>query len=136
MDQPKYILKHKTRIKTNPVIDSTRGMLIAPKHLDVRRTNTVGVVCGIVGGHGGDVYFVAQLGDSCMAAYGWWEFELAPANNPCATCEGTGIDWKTSHDTSECTACQNCHGTAEDPGPKPPPISAYDHMRRNIEDIK
>lgn len=130
MNEPEYILESGTRIRTNEPLASTGGFLIAQKHMDVRKPNAVGAICGIVGGHGGDVYWVAHIGDPCMAAYGWMDFELEPAKEPCPECKGTGIDWKTSHDTKLCTACSNCHGTAENP---PPPVSAWEHVKRNVQ---
>src|SRR5271166_3569941 len=132
MQQPEFILNPFTRVLTNQLY-STGGFLITQKHLDTRKPDTVGAITGIVAGHGGDVYWVAHLGDPCTAAYGWEEFELAPATKPCPECQGTGIDWKTSHATSHCTACSNCKGTAENPGPRPPAVSVYEHMRHNIE---
>jgi len=113
MDEPSTILDSGTRIRTNKVLTSTGGFLIAQKHLDVRKPDVIGVIMGIVGGHGGDVYWVAHIGDTCRAAYGWMDFELEPAKDPCLTCNGTGIDWETSHATSRCTACAVCHGEAE-----------------------
>jgi hypothetical protein len=115
MEEPRTILNSMTRIRTIGVLDNTRGFLITDRHLSQRKPNMVGAICGFVGGHGGDVYYVAHLGDPAMAVYGWWEFELEPAKDPCPECKGTGIDWDTSHKTSKCTPCSNCHGTAEKP---------------------
>ena len=45
--------------------------------LDRRTPGIMGQVCGIVGGHGGDVYWVRHDGtEDTGSAYGWWEFEL------------------------------------------------------------
>jgi DnaJ-class molecular chaperone len=82
------------------------------------------------------VYWVAHVGDSCTAAYGWQEFELEPATDPCPECKGTGIDWTTSHETSRCTPCSTCRGAAERQPPPPTPVSVYEHMKHNIEDTK
>ena len=136
MQEPEYILPAKTRVRTTTPLGSTGGFLITQKHLDVRKPGTIGVICGIVGGHGGDVYWVAHIGDPCMAAYGWMDFELEPAKDPCGECQGTGIDWATSHATSHCTPCSSCHGTAEKTEPPPPPVSVYEHMKHNIENTK
>lgn len=133
MREPETILPPMTRIRTSEPLASTGGFLIAQKHLDVRKPGAVGVIMGIVGGHGGDVYWVAHLGDTCRAAYGWMDFELEPAKDPCPECKGTGIDWNTSHTTSKCTPCSNCQGTAERPPIRPEPVSVYEHMKRNIE---
>ncbi len=135
MREPEYILNPMTRVKTNRLY-STGGFMITQKHIDARKPDTIGVITGIVGGHGGDVYWVAHLGDSCTAAYGWEEFELEPAKDPCPECKGTGIDWTTSHATSKCTPCSACKGSAEKPPPSPPPVSVYEHMKRNIEGTK
>lgn len=113
MEEPEYILEGGTRVRTNKVLSSTGGFLVAEKHMEVRKPDTVGVITGIVGGHGGDVYWVAQIGDPCLAAYGWMEFELEPVKDPCPACEGTGIDWSVSKVASLCTACAVCHGGAE-----------------------
>ena len=135
MRQPEYILEAGTRVRTHETMDDTRGMLIAPKHLKNRKPNAVGAICGIVGGHGGDVYWVAHVGDNEMAAYGWWEFELEPAKDPCPSCNGSGFDWKVSHESHHGTACTDCGGTAEKTD-RPPKLSAYQRLRKNVEEIK
>ena len=115
MQEPSVILANLTRIRTSERLDGTGGMLISEHHLSQRKPNAIGAICGIVGGHGGDVYFVAHLGATSMAAYGWWEFDLAPAVSPCGECKGSGIDWNTSHAKTLCTPCSSCKGTAESP---------------------
>ncbi len=133
MNQPEYILTPGARLRTlSPMPRQGGGFLIKEHHLVVRKADAIGAVCGIVGGHGGDVYWVAHIGDPCMAAYGFWEFELEPAKEPCTTCEGSGIDWPTSKETKHCTACRACKGTAEQPPPRPAPISVYEHLRRDV----
>lgn len=81
MEEPKYILANGTRIITNDTLGPTTGMLITQKYLDARRPSTPGIVCGIVGGHGGDVYWVKHEvdGQSFGAAYCWSEFEYDPS---------------------------------------------------------
>lgn len=133
MEEPKFILKPKTRIRTSTPLYSTGGFLVGKQHIDVRKPGAIGAIAKIVPGHGGDVYFVAHIGDSSMAAYGYPEFELEPAKDPCPECDGSGIDWKTSHATSRCTACPACGGTAEKSKPRP---SVYEHMKRNVEVTK
>lgn len=77
MDQPAYVLENGTKIRTNMVLDSTSGMLIDPRNLGQRRANAPGVIKGIVGGHGGDVYWVEhEKGAEHPAAYCFTEFEL------------------------------------------------------------
>jgi hypothetical protein len=136
MKEPEYILNPGTRVLTHGHLDSIGGMLIASRHLEMRRPSVIGVVTGIVAGHGGDVYFVMHLGDPCSAAYGFMEFELAPAKEPCPTCKGTGIDWPVSKANTLATACPACGGTAEKTEPPPPPISIYDRMKQNVEDTR
>jgi len=117
VDEPSVILSNGTRVRTNAGAAHTpqaeRGLLVASKHLETRRPDTAGVICGFVAGHGGDVYWVAHLGNPCTAAYGWWEFDLAPVNNPCSTCNGHGMDEPASRAASLWTACAACSGTGE-----------------------
>jgi hypothetical protein len=79
-------------VKTHSV-GSTRGMLIAPKNLDVRREGVLGQVRGWVGGHGGDVWWVDHHDPEGLVpevgAYGFWELE--PAKPPDEASEGAGI---------------------------------------------
>lgn len=76
MKEPAQTLPFGTRIRTLPMLESTRGMLVAPCHLDARRASTNGRIAGIVGGHGGDVYWVDHLEDDALAAYCFTEFDL------------------------------------------------------------
>lgn len=55
-------------------LGSTVGMLIAERHLRVRRTGATGEVISYVPGHGGDVWFIDQ-GDGDAGAYCYTEFE-------------------------------------------------------------
>lgn len=75
MKEPKYILQDGTKVITHVVLHPTTGMLIAADKLANRRANTPGTVVGVVGGHGGDVYWVRHE-DGTVAAYGWPEMEL------------------------------------------------------------
>ena len=121
MKEPEHILESGTRIRTHEKLDSTTGLLITDRHLKLRRPNAVGVIGGIVGGHGGDVYFVAHIGDPSYAVYCFVDFELEPASAPvCTHCKGTGIDFPASAASQLCTACSVCRGTATTP-PSPPP---------------
>ncbi len=114
MNEPKTILASGTRIKTDKTLGSTSGIFVR-EALALRRPDTFGVIQGFVGGHGGDIYWVAQIGDHRPTVYGWHEFELAPAANPCPTCKGGGIDFPTSAEKKLCTACPACEGTGETP---------------------
>jgi len=86
MHQPEYILSNRTRIRTHKELDDTRGMLIAARHLEARQTDAVGEICGVVPGHGGDVYWVThtlglkdgEKSPTPAAAYCFTEFELEP----------------------------------------------------------
>ena len=112
MKQPEYILQNLTRIRTHEHLGETAGFFITKRHLDQRKAGAVGAICGIVGGHGGDVYYVAHIGDTAMAAYCWDEFELEPAPEPqCPECKGTGIDFPASHKLSLGTPCSWCKGS-------------------------
>jgi hypothetical protein len=111
MKQPEFILKNGTRICTNRELGQTRGLLVSESHLAARKANTVGTIHGVVGGHGGDVYFVAHLDGLCAAVYCFDEFELASLGNPCTRCSGTGIDWDSCRAEQRYTRCATCAGT-------------------------
>lgn len=78
MEEPRYILNNGTKVVThlhcNGPVGAT-GILVKPYLLEARRPKAKGETCGIVPGHGGDVYWVRHE-DGQVAAYGWWEFEL------------------------------------------------------------
>lgn len=76
VQQPDYILKDGTKVITHEKLDDTRGLTIKAKHLEVRKPHQKGVICGVVGGHGGDVYWVQHEGSEEVGAYGFKEFEL------------------------------------------------------------
>lgn len=86
MDQPTYVLKTGTKIRTNTALESTSGMRVHPGHLAARRPDLPGIIRGVVPGHGGDVYWVRHEGieDAAAAAYCFTEFELDL--NPTPTC--------------------------------------------------
>lgn len=120
MNQPEFILENDTRVRTHESLNGA-GMMINSRHMVQRRPNTLGVICGIVGGHGGDVYWVGHLGDPCVAAYSWDEFELEPAKDPCPACRGTGLEPGFS-------ACPACGGSAEYTGP---PDTAWQRLTQD-----
>ena len=78
MQQPTYILNNGTRVRTHAALGTTRGMMINQDALDSRRTDADGVIVGVVGGHGGDVYWVrhVETRDDTTAPYCFDEFEL------------------------------------------------------------
>ena len=49
-------------------LESTQGMLIGQRFLDARKEGAVGIVYGVVAGHGGDVLWVKHE-DGAEAAY-------------------------------------------------------------------
>ena len=51
-------------------------MMIAQRYLDARKPNQTGTIAGVVGGHGGDVYWVKPDDGGEVAAYCFSEFEL------------------------------------------------------------
>jgi hypothetical protein len=81
LDEPKYILEDGICVRTHAVLGATKGMIIAARHLEARRPNTVGVIAGYVAGHGGDVYWVRHSEGDVVAAYGFMEFELEPCGD-------------------------------------------------------
>lgn len=79
MDCPQFFLDNGTKIRTIDKLEPETGMLISPKNLANRKPSTDGEICGIVGGHGGDVYWVQHEGDDVPAAYSYSEFNLSLA---------------------------------------------------------
>jgi|HubBroStandDraft_5_1064220.scaffolds.fasta_scaffold1300916_2 hypothetical protein len=75
MKVPEYILRIGTRVVTHARLGSTRGFIVAQKLLEARRPSALGLIWGVVGGHGGDVYWVKH-DDGTGAAYMSDEFEL------------------------------------------------------------
>lgn len=63
-----------TRVHTHKKLGKTTGLLVAAKHIEARKPDARGVINGVVGGHGGDVYWVRHGQD--VAAYSFSEFEL------------------------------------------------------------
>lgn len=79
MEQPKETLKEGTRIVTHAKMYEADDIRVAYTHLSERRANAPGIIKGVVGGHGGDVYWVAHDNDPAdtpWAPYCFDEFEL------------------------------------------------------------
>lgn len=80
MKQPEYILEKGTKIRTHETLGSTVGLGVHVGHIRARRSNVQGTITGVVGGHGGDVYFVRHEAPFSFgwveAAYSFQEFEL------------------------------------------------------------
>ena len=79
MNQPKYILDQGTRIRTHAKLGTTQGMNVAAIHIDQREADAEGTIAGVVGGCGGDVYWVTHEGSGPSAVYCYDEFELVEA---------------------------------------------------------
>jgi hypothetical protein len=73
--EPEYILRNGTRVVTHDRLGGTGGIFVAQKFLEARRPSALGLIWGVVGGHGGDVYWVKH-DDGTGAAYMFDEFEL------------------------------------------------------------
>lgn len=79
MNQPQHILKNGTRIKTRAQLDSMVGMIVPAQYLTTRRVSAEGIIRGVVGGHGGDLYYVEHdTHDLHYAVYCFTEFEVIP----------------------------------------------------------
>jgi len=50
-------------------------MMIGPGNMSMRKSDTTGEIRGVVGGYGGDVYWVQHHGDVLFAPYCFDEFE-------------------------------------------------------------
>jgi hypothetical protein len=75
MHCPTYILENGTKIRTHATLEPTTGMMIGPGNLSMRKPSADGVIRGVVGGHGGDVYWVHHEGSVLLAPYCYTEFE-------------------------------------------------------------
>lgn len=74
MKQPSLILAEGTEVQTHTDLVFP-DFMVHPTNIANRTPGAKGKIAGVVGGHGGDVYWVDH-GDDKSAAYGWWEFEL------------------------------------------------------------
>ncbi len=77
MKEPKVILENGTKVITLEALHPTGGLDLSSSVLALRKDGAKGVIHGVVGGHGGDVYWVKHE-DGSVAPYGWWEMELVP----------------------------------------------------------
>ena len=77
MKEPEYVLKNGTRVKTHAELDSSIGMIVPSQCVQMRRGSTEGIVRGVAGGHGGDLYYVEHEADDLhYAVYCFTEFEV------------------------------------------------------------
>lgn len=80
MNQPATILPSGTRIRVHATIDPLAGMLAIHGR---RKPGAVGEIHGVVGGYGGDVYWVRHSRDSVdILPYCFDEFELEETTPP------------------------------------------------------
>lgn len=74
MEQPYQILGNGTRIITHSTLADGLGL---PRGGNMRKPNQAGIIAGVVGGYGGDVYWVRhEVGEDEVAPYVYTEFEL------------------------------------------------------------
>lgn len=63
-------------------MEMTQGMMVAPRHLNGRRLDALGIIINYIPGHGGDAYWVRHAegpsseDPSPVAAYCFDEFEF------------------------------------------------------------
>lgn len=82
MDEPRYILENGTVVRTHAELGSTRGFFVTSRCMEQRQSNALGVIMGVVPGHGGDVYWVSHNSELLPGAYSFSEFELAQGQVP------------------------------------------------------
>ncbi len=73
MQQPDTVLSPGTRVYTAATLESAEGLWL--QHCDARRPEALGRIQGVVGGYGGDVYWVKH-DDGSIAPYSFTEFDL------------------------------------------------------------
>jgi hypothetical protein len=84
-------------------LESTAGMFINPCHLDCRRAGITGTVGSMVGGHGGDVWFVQHDDSEEVGAYCYTELEELQTVKKSHTKEPWFRDWEFIYGTSAAT---------------------------------
>ncbi len=99
MREPEYILANGTKVVTHAELSTTSGFLINPVHLSARKPSAAGVIAGVVGGHGGDVYWVKHEDGGPVAAYCFTEFEIE-GKEPLVWCKVRG---EGGHEYEEAT---------------------------------
>jgi hypothetical protein len=92
MNQPTYILKNGTRVRMHDRLGPTGGMFVPQGFIDARRPATLGVIAGVVMGHGGDVYWVRHI-DGTMAPYCFDEFELDAGMDDDSELDQIAVNW-------------------------------------------
>ena len=74
MEEPTYILSTGTRVVTHSTLADGHGL---PRGGSMRKPNQPGIIAGVVGGYGGDVYWVRHdVENDELAPYVFTEFEL------------------------------------------------------------
>jgi hypothetical protein len=72
VNQPGTILRNGTSVRTSEQLDDGRGLPLQGH----RKPGAPGTIAGVVGGFGGDVYWVRHDDDGSVGAYCFTEFEL------------------------------------------------------------
>lgn len=76
MHCPPTILPNGTPIRTHRTLDAANGLPVHRDSLKARRSDAPGKIAGVVGGYGGDVYWVHHENGIDVAVYSFAEFEL------------------------------------------------------------
>lgn len=77
MEQPVHILENGTRVKTCSKLEALGLAFANQSQVALRKPNQSGIITGVVGGCGGDVYWVRHdTEEDEVSPYGFWEFEL------------------------------------------------------------
>lgn len=81
MKEPLGTLLNGLKIRTNATLEPsrsmTRSLVLSSDSVAMRKPDTEGEIRGVVGGTGGDVYWVQHPGDALFAPYCFTEFEKA-----------------------------------------------------------
>lgn len=77
MKQPSRILGNGFRVVTVDVFEknATMGMIGGPDYIAARKNGEPGEIAGVVGGAGGDLYFVKHDVDGSVGVYAFMEFD-------------------------------------------------------------
>lgn len=103
MREPNVLLEPGTEIVTHKTLGPTSGFLVGLLYLQHRTPNVKAKIAGIVGGHGGDLYWVTH-DDGTQSVYCYTEFELA-SPTPCVH------EWQ--HRCGKCGASSEFDGLTE-----------------------
>ena len=76
MNRTETVLPDGTRVRTHTTLRTPHGLLVAARHLAVRRADTPGTTEGVVGGHERNAYWIRHPGVGILAPYRVQEFEV------------------------------------------------------------